>query len=181
MLSHPETRSCCPCRNHEGNHWEVEDYDGPDFGLQSQPVSYCPPSPLSHSTPHRFDIADRKGLEIALLTTLLTIHDMTLANHAPADPVVLAPPAQPEAPPSPPPRPAPKTGINRIAEMHALRYEPNEVTINEEGTIEDYGEYAEALLAVRSVCLAHVRCRSHALRNAGRCDALHHGPLSLAC
>ena len=30
-----------------------------------------------------------------------------------------------------------------------MRYEPNEVTINEEGTIEDYGEYAEALLAVR--------------------------------
>ena len=101
----------------------------------------------------RFDIADRKGLEIALLTTLLTIQDMAAANNAPADPVVLAPPVQPEAPPSPPPRPAPKTGINRIAEMHALRYEPNEVTVNEEGSIEDYGEYAEGLLAVRLVCV----------------------------
>jgi hypothetical protein len=79
---------------------------------------------------------------------------MALANRAPADPVILAPPAQPEAPPSPPPRPAPKTGINRIAEMHAMRYEPNEVTVNEEGAIEDYGEYAEDLLAVRPVSCA---------------------------
>lgn len=74
---------------------------------------------------------------------------MAAANNAPADPIVLAPPTPPEAPPSPPPRPAPKTGVNRIAEMHAMRYEPNEVTVNEEGTIEDYGEYAEGLLAVR--------------------------------
>jgi hypothetical protein len=91
---------------------------------------------------------DRKGFEIAPLTTLLTIHDMAAANNVPADPVVLAPPMLPEAPPSPPPRPAPKTGVNRIAEMHAMRYEPNEVTVNEEGTIEDYAEYAEGLLAV---------------------------------
>lgn len=102
----------------------------------------------------RFDIADRKGLEITLLTTLLIIQDMAAANNAPADPVVLAPPVQPEAPPSPPPRPAPKTGINRIAEMHAMRYEPNEVTVNEEGSIEDYGEYAESLLAVRHLSRA---------------------------
>src|SRR6266702_271204 len=82
---------------------------------------------------------------------------MTAANNAPADPVVLAPPVQPEAPPSPPPRPAPKTGVNRIAEMHAMRYEPNEVTVNEEGSIEDYGEYAEGLLAVRLACLMSSR------------------------
>lgn len=111
---------------------------------------------------NRFDIADRKGLEIALLTTLLTLHDMALANHAPADPVVLAPPAQPEAPPSPPPRPAPKTGINRIAEMHAMRYEPNEVTVNEEGTTEDYGEYAEGLLADDAMLFITVRSASPA-------------------
>ncbi|KAH9010127.1 hypothetical protein EDB84DRAFT_1228210, partial [Lactarius hengduanensis] len=95
---------------------------------------------------NRFDIADCKGLEIALLTTLLTIQDMAAANNTPADPVILVPPVQPEAPPTPPSRPAPNMGVNRIAEMHAMRYEPNEVTVNEEGSIEDYGEYAESLL-----------------------------------
>ncbi|KAH9016680.1 hypothetical protein EDB83DRAFT_2438875 [Lactarius deliciosus] len=111
---------------------------------------------------NRFDIADRKGLEIALLTTLLTIQDMAAANNTPADPVVLAPPVQPEAPPTPPPRPAPKTGVNRIAEMHAMRYEPNEVTVNEEGSIEDYGEYAEGLLADDAMLFITVRSASPA-------------------
>ncbi|KAN0138061.1 hypothetical protein V8E53_003950 [Lactarius tabidus] len=111
---------------------------------------------------NRFEITDRKGLEIALLTTLLSLHDMALANRAPSDPVILAPPSQPEAPPSPPPRPAPKTGINRIAEMHAMRYEPNEVTVNEEGAIEDYGEYAEDLLADDAMLFITVRSASPA-------------------
>ncbi|KAH9016932.1 hypothetical protein EDB84DRAFT_1629956, partial [Lactarius hengduanensis] len=95
---------------------------------------------------NRFDIADCKGLEIALLTTLLTIQDMAAVNNTPANPVILAPPVQPEAPPTPPSCPAPNMGVNRIAEMHAMHYEPNEVTVNEEGSIEDYGEYAESLL-----------------------------------
>ncbi|KAH9080247.1 hypothetical protein EDB83DRAFT_2608502 [Lactarius deliciosus] len=97
---------------------------------------------------NRFDIADRKGLEIALLTTLLTIQDMAAANNTPANPIILAPPMQPKAPPTPPPRPAPKTGVNRITEMHAMRYESNEVTVNKEGLIKNYGEYAESLLVV---------------------------------
>lgn len=99
---------------------------------------------------NRFEIADRKGLEITILTTLLTFQDLA---SPPSEPNVLSPPAQVEAPP-PPPRPAPKTGIDRIAEMHAMRYEPNEVTVNEEGSIENYGEYAENLLAV---CHARVQ------------------------
>ncbi|KAH9041240.1 hypothetical protein EDB85DRAFT_2247934 [Lactarius pseudohatsudake] len=98
-------------------------------------------------------------------TTLLTIQDMAAANNTPADPIILAPPVQPEAPPTPPPRTAPKTGVNRIAEMHAMRYEPNEVTVNEEGSIEDYGEYepprvtqdnAMLFIAVRSASPADV-------------------------
>jgi hypothetical protein len=92
---------------------------------------------------------DRKGLEITILTTLLTFQDLNPMNNAPFEPVVLSHPEPLEVPPAPPPRPAPKTGIDRIAEMHALRYEPNEVTVNEEGSVEDYGEYAEGLLAVR--------------------------------
>jgi hypothetical protein len=101
----------------------------------------------------RFEIADRKGLEITILTTLLTFQDLNAANNAPLEPVILSHPVQSETPPIPPPRPAPKTGIDRIAEMHAMRYEPNEVTINEEGSVEDYGEYAESLLAVRYTTL----------------------------
>ncbi|KAH9016349.1 hypothetical protein EDB85DRAFT_2207823 [Lactarius pseudohatsudake] len=98
-------------------------------------------------------------------TTLLTIQDMAATNNTPADPIILAPPVQPEAPPTPPPRTAPKTGVNRIAEMHAMRYEPNEVTVNEEGSIEDYGKYepprvtqdnAMLFIAVRSASPADV-------------------------
>ena len=88
-------------------------------------------------------------MEITILTTLLTFQDLA-ANSAPSEPQVAShsPPVHAEAPP-PPPRPAPKTGIDRIAEMHAMRHEPNEVMVNEEGSVEDYGEYAEGLLAVR--------------------------------
>lgn len=104
-----------------------------------------------------FDIADRKGLEVTLLIALLTFQDLHAANHTPPEPVVLTPPVQAEAPP-PPPRPAPKTGVDRVAEMHAMRYEPNEVTVNEEGSVENYGEYAEGLLAVRHTIRAVDRC-----------------------
>lgn len=103
----------------------------------------------------RFDIADRKGLEITLLTTLLTFQDLSATNNAastepsvPSTPSLHAEPAPPL-----PPRPAPKTGVDRVAEMHAMRYEPNEVTVDGEGSVDDYGEYAEGLLAV-----SHTRC-----------------------
>jgi len=42
--------------------------------------------------------------------------------------------------------------------MHALRYEPNEVTVNEEGSVENYGEYAEGLLAVRHTRVLRIKC-----------------------
>ncbi|KAI0291875.1 hypothetical protein BC826DRAFT_1021441 [Russula brevipes] len=87
---------------------------------------------------NRFDIADRKGLEITLLTTLLTLQDLSTANHAPPEPIVLSAP------------------------MHALRYEPNEVTVNEEGSVENYGEYAEGLLADDAMLFITVRSASPA-------------------
>jgi hypothetical protein len=103
---------------------------------------------------NRFDIADRKGLEITLLTTLLTSQDLSVPNNTPsAESSVPSPPVQAEAAPPLPPRPAPKTGVDRVAEMHAMRYEPNEVTVDGEGSVENYGEYAEGLLAV-----CHARC-----------------------
>jgi hypothetical protein len=104
---------------------------------------------------NRFDIADRKGLEITLLTTLLTFQDLSVPNNAPStEPSVPSPPSVHVEPAPPlPPRPAPKTGVDRVAEMHAMRYEPNEVTVDGEGSVDDYGEYAEGLLAV-----SHTRC-----------------------
>jgi hypothetical protein len=64
--------------------------------------------------------------------------------------------------------------------MHALRYEPNEVTVNEEGAIEDYGKYAEELLAVRPVSCAFGCGSPNGLPYAGRRDALYHSPFCLA-
>lgn len=61
-------------------------------------------------------------------------------THLPTGPIESTPPL--------PPRPPPKTGVDRVAEMHAMRYEPNEVTVDVEGSVEHYGEYAEGLLAV---------------------------------
>lgn len=111
---------------------------------------------------YRFDIDDRKGLEIVILTTLLTFQDANEAAHTPRDegsssglamgirrmtstasqPVIMTPP------PPPPPKPAPKTGIDRIAEMQAARGEYNEIAVEDEGSIEDYAQYCLNLLEV---------------------------------
>lgn len=52
------------------------------------------------------------------------------------------------SPPLPPPRPAPKAGVDRIAEMQAIRGEFNEITVEDEGSIEDYAQYCWTLLQV---------------------------------
>lgn len=108
----------------------------------------------------RFDINDRKGLEIVILTSLLTFSDANESYHAapalPASSTRAAPasdnakPSLSEAPPKPPPKPAPKTGIDRIAELQAIRGEYNEVTIEDEGSVQDYAHYCSNLLNVCS-------------------------------
>jgi len=116
---------------------------------------------ILHYNLNRFDIADRKGLEVTLLTTLLTLQDLSTANNSPsAEFLVPSRPALAEAAPPIPPRPAPKTGVDRVAEMHAMRYEPNEVTVDAEGSVEDYGEYAEGLLADDAMLFITVRSAS---------------------
>ncbi|PPQ90776.1 hypothetical protein CVT25_010165 [Psilocybe cyanescens] len=109
---------------------------------------------------NRFDIDDRKGLEIVILTSLLTFQDANEAVHNPES-SVLAPSASLSTrsatigssassgaapPPPPPPKPAPKTGIDRIAEIQAMKGEYNEIIISEEGNLQDYAEYCNTLL-----------------------------------
>jgi hypothetical protein len=70
-------------------------------------------------------------------------------NTSSAEPSASLPTVPAESTPPLPPRPPPKTGVDRVAEMHAMRYEPNEVTVDGEGSVDHYGEYAEGLLSVR--------------------------------
>ena len=121
-----------------------------------------------------FDIEDRKGLEIVILTALLTFQDSNETYHtpkegntptstptpapAPAPPasaVAAAAAAASSGPPAIPPRPAPRHGLERVAEMHAVRNalgegDANEVHVWEECDVEDYAQYAERLLNVSS-------------------------------
>lgn len=124
----------------------------------------------------RFDIEDRKGLEIVILTALLTFQDLNETYHTPSTPpaegsTMLAVAPSPglagrlglsrqasqilSAPPPPavPPKPQPRTGMNRVAEMHAVRTaqgegDANEIEVGEECSVDDYAQYAERLLNV---------------------------------
>ena len=123
----------------------------------------------------RFDINDRKGLEIAIITALLTFQDFNESNpsevatksrkvsdsHAAGVPTstttsnissqTASSPIE-LAPPPPPPKPAPKKGIDRVAEIQAMRGEINEVVVEEEGVVSDYAQYCFNLLQVRRAC-----------------------------
>ena len=111
-----------------------------------------------------FDIEDRKGLEIVILTALLTFQDSSDVYHgsreenSPSSPSTL--PAlgtrkTSEGAPLPPPKPAPKTGVDRIAEMQAMRREVNEVSVEDEGNVDDYAQYCANLLQVRKFEVAY--------------------------
>ncbi|KAF8127410.1 hypothetical protein EV363DRAFT_1585440 [Boletus edulis] len=81
----------------------------------------------------RFDIKDRKGLEIVILTALLTFQDASNATMSA----------------SAAPAPAPKKGIARIAELQLGRGQVK-VTVLEEGAITDYAKHCAQLLKARS-------------------------------
>jgi hypothetical protein len=128
------------------------------------------PSLRLNALRHRFDIEDKKGLEIIILTALLTFQDASDVHHepnaTPASPTqapATTPPmfkaltdmspwkssdSSPPAPPVPPPKPAPKKGVERIAELQRGRGEVNEVIVVEEGAIKDYAKYCSQLLQV---------------------------------
>lgn len=104
----------------------------------------------------RFEIEDRKGLEIVMLTALLSFQDSSDLFHAPSGSAT--PLSQPTIsrrkatgdPPQLPKKPAPRTGVERIAEMQK---EVNEVEVGEEGDVGDYAQYCAKLLEVISMQL----------------------------
>jgi hypothetical protein len=111
-----------------------------------------------------FDVNDRKGLEIIILTALLTFQDASETYHTPpaeqpATPggtsinplarMLSAGRISSDVPPPPPPKPAPKSGLERIIEMHGLRGDAfNEVTVEEEGSFTDWAAFCDRLLQV---------------------------------
>ena len=133
----------------------------------------------------RFNIQDRKGLEIVILSALLSFQDLNETYHTPKDgsnatspvpvPAVSATSPSSPGPPAVPPRPEPRHGLERVSEMHTVRSaqgegDANEVYVCEECDIEDYARYAEKLLNV-SIHIPTVHCcwvlRSRA-KKAGR-------------
>ena len=65
--------------------------------------------------------------------------------------------------PAVPPKPAPRTGVERVAEMHALRNalgegDVNEVSVWEECDVIDYAQYAERLLNVSASSYRPICC-----------------------
>ncbi|PCH44081.1 hypothetical protein WOLCODRAFT_76224 [Wolfiporia cocos MD-104 SS10] len=125
---------------------------------------------------NRFDIDDRKGLEIVILTALFTFHDANDAYHAADPPAPASSPstsastgagASETGAPVLPPRPPQRTGVERIAELHMLRAlqgegDANEVEVGAEGSVEEYAEYAHGLLRDEVMLFVTVRSASSA-------------------
>lgn len=132
---------------------------------------------------NRFDIDDRKGLEIVILTALLTFQDASDSYHessndsnATSPPAVLAATTSAlksftarkvsgtSSPPVPPPKPAPKTGVERVAEIQAStgRGEVNEVFIVDECSIKDYAKYCARMLQDEAMLFISIRSASAA-------------------
>lgn len=105
----------------------------------------------------RFDINDRKGLEIVILSALLSFQDYSDEYHAKKEdpspatvpqPVVTPPERTPEpreAPPELPPKPK-KSGAELIAAIQ--KGELGEVIVEEDGNVKDYAQYCSNLLEV---------------------------------
>ncbi|THH10762.1 hypothetical protein EW145_g1104 [Phellinidium pouzarii] len=104
---------------------------------------------------NRFDIHDRKGLEIVLLSALLSFQDYSDELHggrreenassssaAPTKSVMKAQDLEVLAPQLPPkPR---KSGLEKVAEMQ--RGDLGEIQVEDEGKIDDYAQYCTNLL-----------------------------------
>jgi len=71
-----------------------------------------------------------------------------------------------------PPKPPAKTGVDRVAELQAIRNEYNEVTVEDEGSVDDYAQYCSILLNVCALII--ILSQSHFIVGAGRCDTFYH-------
>ncbi|KAF8433212.1 hypothetical protein L210DRAFT_3364930, partial [Boletus edulis BED1] len=116
---------------------------------------------------NRFDIEDRKGLEIVILMALLTFQDASDTYHEHSTSTTAAPSTSTTTPvasttsasaaPPPPPKPDPKKGSARIAELQLGRGQVNEVTVLEEGAITDYAKHCAQLLKDDAMLFISVR------------------------
>ncbi|EJD48273.1 hypothetical protein AURDEDRAFT_101921 [Auricularia subglabra TFB-10046 SS5] len=104
---------------------------------------------------HRFDINDRKGLEIVMLSSLLTFTDSSEEYHArstgqtpmPSPPVASSATANPAASAAPPPAVPPKSVRDRIVMAQAAQdLSPNEIVVTDEVDVNEYANYGCDLL-----------------------------------
>lgn len=125
---------------------------------------------------NRFDIDDRKGLEIVILTALLTFQDASDSYHeAPNDSNATSAATtsalkgftemtarkvsggRTYSPPVPPPKPGPKKGVEGVAEIQASRGEVNEVLIVDECSAKDYARYCARMLHDEAMMFISIR------------------------
>lgn len=175
-------------RCHQRNTWSIKNHLSSNPWLQSQQVTQPPRVYVAITyLEDRFEINDRKGLEIVVLTALLTFQDTNDAQRHPDQTPSLPPPSIPankstsparvvrtlsDMPPPPPPKPAPRTGVDGIAEMQAMKGDYNEIIISVEGDVHDYAEYCNNLL---QVCAADwFIVTSFITLLSGRCYVVHH-------
>lgn len=128
----------------------------------------------------RFDIQDRKGLEIAILTALLTFPDYSeqlktkpqggatpLPQSQSAQPLSRPQPSLPSGPPPPPP-PKPDGWIgDKIAILQAEEQRDiNEVVVGDVGTVDDYVKHCVSLLSDET--LLYITLRSQGTVNVSK-------------
>ncbi|KAG1735499.1 hypothetical protein EDB19DRAFT_1723820 [Suillus lakei] len=107
---------------------------------------------------------DRKGLEIVILTALLTFQDASDSYHeSPHDTLksftdmTARKVSGGSSPPVPPPKPAPKRGVERVAEIQTSRGEINEVLIVDECSFKDYAQYCARMLQDEAMLFISIR------------------------
>lgn len=91
-----------------------------------------------------------------ILAALLSFQDSSDVHHGSRDegsPTSSILPAlgtrrESDGAPIPPPRPAPRMGLDRVAEIQAMRREVNEVAVEDECAVNDYAQYCANLLQV---------------------------------
>lgn len=127
---------------------------------------------------NRFDIDDRKGLEIVILTALLTFQDVSDSYHeSPNESNTTSPAAATtsalksftemtarkvsggpaSSPPVVPPKPRPKIGVERVAEIQASKGEVNQVLIVDECSPKDYAQYCARMLCDEAMLFISIR------------------------